>query len=137
MTRRGFFCLLGLAAVTAPATATLLPEKLATVGAWWSPVGWYEKLFDRGFAYGIAGSFRNRLTGETIRNAVRMPLPGGPTPNTVNAAQRRGESWLMEWAADLPAWRLPVRPGHGHFDDVLEGHERVLDSLGLLGERVA
>ena len=137
MTRRGFFRLLGLAAVTAPATVTLVPEKLAAIPHWWSPIGWYEQLFDDGRSYGIAGSFRNVLTGEKIRNAVRIPLATGSTPWAVNAAQVRGEAWVQAWAADLPAWRRPARPGQGHYDDVLEGHEQVLDSLGLLGERVA
>mgnify|MGYP001576057715 CR=1 FL=1 len=39
MTRRGFFRLLSLAAVTAPATATLVPEKLSRVRSWLAPFG--------------------------------------------------------------------------------------------------
>ena len=139
MTRRGFFRLLGLAAVTAPATATLVPEKLSGIRAWWVPVEQWVKEFDWGMKLGVARAYRNVLTGERVRNAVRMRL----TPHMCAdgscyaCAVTEGARHLDRWAADLPAWRPPARPGHGHFDDVLEGHERVLDSLGLLGERVA
>ena len=132
MTRRGFFRLLGLAAVTAPATATLVPEKLASVRSWWVPVEQWVKEFEWGTQFGVARSYRNVLSGEYVRNAVRVM--GSLRARAAHAQIASAEHLLDAWAIDLPVW---PPPGYGHFDDVLEGHERVLDSLGLLGERVA
>mgnify|MGYP001610698283 FL=1 len=110
---------LGLAAVTAPATAALVPEKLANVRSWWVPVGQWVKEFDYGRVLGVARAYRNVLTGERVRHAVRMAGIRHPYGEEV----RRGISRLDQWAADLPPWRRPATPGRGHFDDVLEGRE--------------
>ncbi len=125
MTRRAFFRTLGLAVVTAPATATLVPEKLAAVSRWWVPVESWVKEFDCGRFLGICVSFRNVLSGAIVRSAVRMPLSRDVFGNVrkMSVVIERAKGRLFAWAHELPAWRLPVRPGHGHFDDVLEARE--------------
>ena len=121
MTRRWFFRLLGLAAVTAPVTGTLVPERLAAVRHWWVPTERWVKEFNWGTSFGVCGAFRNVLTGEQVRNAVRVLIHADGAAAT--AARAEAVTLLHAWADDLPAWRVPVQPGHGHFDDVLEGRE--------------
>ncbi len=127
VTRRRFFRLIGLATVTAPATAALVPEKLASVRQWWAPTGWWSKEFDFGRYIGVAGAFTNALTGEVVRHGVRMDLvqpPAGVTfTQALSETEARGKSFLVAWSKTLPSWRRPLRRGHGHFDDVLEGRE--------------
>lgn len=110
MTRRGFFRLLALAALTAPATAALVPDKLSGVRQWWVPVERWVKQFDFGTRLGVAQAYRNVLTGERVRNAVLVLLPSRA------GAVKEAARYLDRWAADLPAWRSPVRSGRGHFD---------------------
>ena len=123
MTRRGFFRLLGLAALT-PA---VVPNKLAEVKHWWVPVEQWIQEFDYGTVLGVGRSYRNLLTGETVRNAVRCrwhatrDLIPGDHDRWYRWATAQSNRLLDAWAAELPAWRRPVAQGRGHF--VLEGRE--------------